>query len=1109
MYLLVLHEITKDGDEEQVSLTKIKSLPTITVAFGEDKVTEIFNDFGKKGGLKLRFIFCKLLSWTSGSIDDKFLSCAKVYLKDKSSVSGIKLQELFNDISLKAEKSKGKSIKNIVSEWHLDVKQPSTLSSFKSLSSVNKIPKSSSFYDSYNIFLKGRVRSSSMERDSTKQTSKKSTQCSICMICHDFDSDIDDFVHEIFLENQNRVVNGELPVSCVISWIHQNPSKAKFLWNLQENANDFSLILEEKKAVKLCLKNARYRVGDPCYILSSRWWQCWCEYVQFYETSDDILNKETIFPGPIDNMEIIDYEYSIEPIEFYALKKELQEGLDFILIPENVWELFFLWYGGGPVMARQIFSIEKTEAFMDAPFKIKRNKIFNVEVELFPLLINIKQADGETSECIVSSISTLQDLINISCKYLNLDVSKRYLLSISKDGNTFFDFSIDHENPRTLGEIGLESGNIVMLTQQDEIADLEKSQPKVSLTDDKENIYHGIVGLENLGNTCYLNASLQSLINLSSFSNLFIKNLYASSMNVNKGRKFKILDEFGLLIKKVFHSVDGSCLAPQEFRNAVSKISIEFAGYAQHDAQEFLGALLDALHEDLNKNVAKSFVKNPDWKGENENMFASILWKNHLQRNNSILVPIFQGQLKSFTECNSCKKKSLNFDPFLFLSVPIPSILSRSFLITIINLESIVYQIKLTVNTQGTAADIIAAWKKMSIEDRKKEYLLAEINNGYVSNVIKRNRLIDNIRQSDNLVLYEYKIGITRVDSEFQFETNPSSTLKNKYGSSARIHFINRKYKTELFKSKGKFLPFGLPIIHFFTLLDDNTIPVKTIYDTILYRLSKLLNVFIPFNVKETSQTIIPCNSDPFQDGEIPFVLRFINIKGSQCRSCQDVNCTGCILGYNNDTFPLCWDDSFSIDWKNNKLAELVKFDNLKKPNINLNVNLSEDEVFLEDCLLKFQYPEKLLADEYFCSNCNTYSEATKKISIHRAPLVLIVHLNRFKQNMFNVSKNSKLVRYPFELVLENVIVGDSFDHPQNVKYELQSVICHVGDVSSGHYICVAKNTYRNNWYLFDDNYCGQVEDVQQIVCEEGYILLYQMVDCNRHLDKLVKEYFK
>ena len=50
----------------------------------------------------------------------------------------------------------------------------------------------------------------------------------------------------------------------------------------------------------------------------------------------------------------------------------------------------------------------------------------------------------------------------------------------------------------------------------------------------------------------------------------------------------------------------------------------------------------------------------------------SQAWDNHLLRNRSIVVDLFHGQLKSCVRCLSCGHTSVRFDPFTYLSLPLP-----------------------------------------------------------------------------------------------------------------------------------------------------------------------------------------------------------------------------------------------------------------------------------------------------------------------------------------------------------------------------------------------------------------------------------------------------
>ena len=53
-------------------------------------------------------------------------------------------------------------------------------------------------------------------------------------------------------------------------------------------------------------------------------------------------------------------------------------------------------------------------------------------------------------------------------------------------------------------------------------------------------------------------------------------------------------------------------------------------------------------------------------------MASEKAWLRYLNRNDSIIVSLFQGQLKSQLQCSVCRKTSTTYNPFMYLSVPIP-----------------------------------------------------------------------------------------------------------------------------------------------------------------------------------------------------------------------------------------------------------------------------------------------------------------------------------------------------------------------------------------------------------------------------------------------------
>ena len=190
--------------------------------------------------------------------------------------------------------------------------------------------------------------------------------------------------------------------------------------------------------------------------------------------------------------------------------------------------------------------------------------------------------------------------------------------------------------------------------------------------DEKEN-KHGLVGLNNLGNTCYMNTGLQCLSNCELLTKYILGKYYEKDINKTNpiGSQGEIIDKYAKLITHIWYG-NKNCLYPLQFKQAFGKVYQAFNDFRQQDSQEFISYLLDILHEDLNKVNNKPYIQEKDLSNDlsDEEIFK-IKKEIYMCRNQSFIADLIYGFYKSTVFCpnENCKNISKSFEPFSNISL--------------------------------------------------------------------------------------------------------------------------------------------------------------------------------------------------------------------------------------------------------------------------------------------------------------------------------------------------------------------------------------------------------------------------------------------------------
>ena len=184
----------------------------------------------------------------------------------------------------------------------------------------------------------------------------------------------------------------------------------------------------------------------------------------------------------------------------------------------------------------------------------------------------------------------------------------------------------------------------------------------------------GLSGLTNLGNTCFLNSTMQVLSHTYELNNFLEINTYKKKLN-NKYDSALLIewDELRNLLWK-----ENCIVSPFKFVKTVQKLARlkgqdMFTGFNQNDLPEFLIFVIDCFHNALSREV--SMTINGTIENEKDEIAVKCFEriKQMYENEYSEIWKIFYGIHVSVLENASTGKKiSITPEPFFIINLPIP-----------------------------------------------------------------------------------------------------------------------------------------------------------------------------------------------------------------------------------------------------------------------------------------------------------------------------------------------------------------------------------------------------------------------------------------------------
>ena len=213
----------------------------------------------------------------------------------------------------------------------------------------------------------------------------------------------------------------------------------------------------------------------------------------------------------------------------------------------------------------------------------------------------------------------------------------------------------------------LNNKNNIITKLQSEVEILRNKDSK------KNNPKKKSKGLDNIGATCYMNATLQCLSNTKKLREYF-ETKYNNSSNKTMS------NEFFKLIYHLFNENDSKkSYSPYPFKEALSKENPLFAGVQANDSKDLINFLLERMHQETNvidkkvNNIDNNYsIKQQDQ--TNEQLMLALFLEEFTQKFNSPISNLFYGLLETKTQCKGCNVIKFNFQVYSFLEFPLQQV---------------------------------------------------------------------------------------------------------------------------------------------------------------------------------------------------------------------------------------------------------------------------------------------------------------------------------------------------------------------------------------------------------------------------------------------------
>ena len=396
----------------------------------------------------------------------------------------------------------------------------------------------------------------------------------------------------------------------------------------------------------------------------------------FEEEADELI-KDISNPKNLGKKEIEKEIYINQRINF--LKSKHKEELD--KLNQEKMNIEKTYQEKEDKLDKEKTNIEKSYQEKVDKLNQEINNLKNTHKEevdkLYQEINNLKNTHKEEVDKLNQEINNLKNVHKEEVDKLNQEINNLKNIhkeEVNKLNKKINDLQLFHK--KQIDELSQEKINLEKAHKEevdkyrDKIEILEKelkmSKDKIIELDNSTIL----IGLNNIGATCYMNATLQALSNTNDFTQYFLNDYKYNPKDISKNMSNEFYKLLNLLWDK---NKKKSSFSPKDFKETLSKENPLFKGIKANDSKDLITFLLEKLHSELNQ------PDNSPVNGYAENQFdekysLNLFYQDYQRNYRSIISNLFYGVIEIKNQCTGCNYTKFNFQVFNFLEFPLEQV---------------------------------------------------------------------------------------------------------------------------------------------------------------------------------------------------------------------------------------------------------------------------------------------------------------------------------------------------------------------------------------------------------------------------------------------------